>query len=110
MQNQKRLKIAQPQTDSLRLLGIGAKPQQAEIHSCREKGAGVILSICITDALLAILVPNLVQTWLYQKIRYTKSVEELANSRTFYIEIWYNGFGDRAENSPPVKPVVNFLV
>ena len=61
MQNQKRLKIAQPQTDRLRLSGPGAKPQQAETHSFRERGARGILRICITDALLAVIMPNLVQ-------------------------------------------------
>ncbi|HBJ16630.1 MAG TPA: hypothetical protein DDY81_02125 [Clostridiales bacterium] len=97
VQNQKRLKIAQPQTDSLRLLGIGAKPQQAEIHSCREKGAGVILSICITDALLAILVPNLVQTWQampsYIQRHKTRHFHSIGNARFPLVE------------APPQAPV-----
>ena len=47
------MKIAQPQTDRLRLSGPGAEPQQAETHSFRGRGTGGILRICITDALLA---------------------------------------------------------
>ena len=37
-QKQKRLKIAQPQTNRLRLPGTGAEPQQAETHPFRERG------------------------------------------------------------------------
>ena len=40
MQNNKRLKIAQPQTDRLRLSGPGAEPQQAETRSFRGRGTG----------------------------------------------------------------------
>lgn len=50
--------------------------------------------------------PNWVQTWLYQKFRYTKSAEKPANSRTFHIENYkYNSlsienvsFGEQTSN------------
>ena len=91
-------------------MGLGVGPQQAETHLFRGKRSGWVLRICNTNALLAIIMPNLAQTWLYQKIRYTKSAEKPTNSMTLHIEIWYNGFCNKAGKSLPAKPAVNFLV
>ena len=48
-------RIAQPQSERLRLSGLGAAPQQAENHLFRKRGMDGFFAFVYTDALLAIM-------------------------------------------------------
>lgn len=60
-------------------MGLGVGPQQAETHLFRGKRSGWVLRICNTNALLAIIMPNLAQTWLYQKRRKAHQQQDFAH-------------------------------